>query len=116
MIVSARPENGYASVSTVNMDFLRAGGLDLSQLPDQMQAIVFLYAPLDGMNERGLAVSVNMIQDPVSIIQDTEKPDITTTTAVRLLLDRAADVEDHDNSTDKFSNRGTGKRFISRSV
>lgn len=94
LIVSARPENGYASVSTVNMDFLRAGGLDLSQLPDQMQATVSLYAPLDGMNERGLAVSVNMIQDSVSISQDTEKPDITTTTAVRLLLDRAADVDE----------------------
>ena len=94
LIVSARPENGYASVSTVNMDFVRAGGLDFSWLPDQMQAIVFLYAPLDGMNERGLAVSVNMIQDSASISQDTEKPDITTTTAVRLLLDRAADVEE----------------------
>ena len=94
LIVSARPENGYASVSTVNMDFVRAGGLDLSQLPDQIQAIVSLYAPLDGMNEKGLAVSVNMIQDSVSISQDTEKPDITTTTAVRLLLDRAADVEE----------------------
>lgn len=94
VIVSARPENGYASVSTVNMDFVRAGGLDLSQLPDPMQAIVSLYAPLDGMNERGLAVSVNMIQDSVSISQDTEKPDITTTTAVRLLLDKAADVEE----------------------
>lgn len=94
LIVSVRPENGYASVSTVNLDFVRAGGLDLAQLPDQMQAIVSLYAPLDGMNEKGLAVSVNMIQDSVSISQDTEKPDITTTTAVRLLLDKAADVEE----------------------
>ena len=94
LIVSAKPENGYASVSTVNMDFVRAGGLDLARLPDQMQAIVSLYAPLDGMNEKGLAVSVNMIQDSASISQDTEKPDITTTTAVRLLLDRAADVEE----------------------
>ena len=94
LIVSARPENGYASVSTVNLDFVRTGGLDLARLPDQMQAIVSLYAPLDGMNERGLAVSVNMIQDSASISQDTEKPDITTTTAVRLLLDRASDVEE----------------------
>lgn len=94
LIVSVRPENGYASVSTANIDFVRAGGLDLSQLPDQMQAIVSLYAPLDGMNEKGLAVSVNMIQDSVSISQDTEKSDITTTTAVRLLLDKAADVEE----------------------
>ncbi|GFI42718.1 hypothetical protein IMSAGC018_00381 [Lachnospiraceae bacterium] len=94
LIVSARPENGYASVSTVNMDFIRAGGLDLSELPDQMQAVVSLYAPLDGMNEKGLAVSVNMIQDSASIDQDTEKPDLTTTTAIRLLLDKAANVEE----------------------
>ncbi len=84
-IVSARPENGYASVSTVNMDFIRAGGVDLSQLPDSAQAFVSLYAPLDGMNEKGLAVSVNMIQDSPGISQDSGKPALTTTTAVRLI-------------------------------
>ena len=93
-IVSARPENGYASVSTVNMDFIRAGGVEISQLPDSAQAFVSLYAPLDGMNEKGLAVSVNMIQDSPGISQDSGKPALTTTTAVRLLLDRAADVEE----------------------
>lgn len=93
-IVSARPENGYSSVSTVNMDFIRTGGVDLSQLPDSAQAFVSLYAPLDGMNEKGLVISVNMIQDSSGIRQDSEKPDLTTTTAVRLLLDRAADVEE----------------------
>ncbi len=94
LIVSARPEKDYASVSTVNMDFIRAGGINLSQLSDSVQAVVSLYAPLDGMNEKGLAVSVNMIQDSVSISQDTAKPDLTTTTAVRLLLDKAANVEE----------------------
>ena len=94
LIVSARPEKGYASVSTVNTDFVRAGGLDFSKLPNQMQAIVSLYAPLDGMNEKGLAVSVNMIQDSASINQNTGKPDITTTTAIRLLLDKAVNVEE----------------------
>lgn len=94
MIVSAKPENGYASVSTVNTDFIQAGGLDISKLPDQIQAIVGLYAPLDGMNEKGLAISVNMIQDSDTISQDTGKTDITTTTAVRLLLDQAATVQE----------------------
>lgn len=93
-IVSSRPEQGYASVSTVNMDFIQAGGIDISILPDQVQAIVGLYAPLDGMNEKGLAVSVNMIQDSATISQDAGKPDLTTTTAVRLLLDQAANVEE----------------------
>ena len=94
LIISAKPENGYASVSTVNMDFIQAGGVDISKLPDRVQAAVGLYAPLDGMNEEGLAVSVNMIQDSETINQNTGKPDLTTTTAVRLLLDRAADVDE----------------------
>lgn len=94
LIISSKPDNGYASVSTVNMDFIQAGGLDISKLPDKVRAIVGLYAPLDGMNEKGFAVSVNMIEDSDTIEQDSEKPDITTTTAIRLLLDKAANVEE----------------------
>ena len=94
MIISSKPEEGYASVSTVNMDSIQSSGVDISKMPDNIQAIVGLYAPLDGMNEEGLTVSVNMIQDSDTIEQDTDRPDITTTTAVRLLLDQAANVEE----------------------
>lgn len=66
-----------------------AGRLDGKEL-----VYAALYAPLDGMNEKGLAVSVNMIQDAATIAQDTEKPDITTTTAIRLLLNKAATVDE----------------------
>lgn len=61
---------------------------------DEIKTLAALYAPLDGMNEAGLAVSVNMIQDSATIEQDTGKPDITTTTAIRLLLDQAGDVDE----------------------
>lgn len=95
MVVRSRPEGAYASVSTVNMDFIRSGyGAGLSQLPDEVRILIALYAPLDGMNEKGLAVSVNMIQDYDAICQDTGKPNLTTTTAIRLFLDRAANVEE----------------------
>lgn len=94
LIISAKPDNGYASVSTVNRNFIQAGGLDIATLPDTAQAAIGLYAPLDGMNEEGLAVSVNMIEDSDTIEQNTDKPDITTTTAIRLLLDKAANVEE----------------------
>lgn len=94
MIVQSKPENGYASISTVNTDFINMSGMKWSFLPDSMQAIICLYAPLDGMNEKGLAVSVNMIQDSATISQDTDKPDLTTTTAIRLLLNKAATVEE----------------------
>lgn len=90
-----RSAERYASISTVNMDFIRSGyGSEFSQLPDEIRTMIALYAPLDGMNENGLAVSVNMIQDSDLINQDTGKPDLTTTTAIRLLLNKAGSVEE----------------------
>ena len=94
IIVHSVPENGYASISTVNIDFINMSGMKLSEIPDKAQAVICLYAPLDGMNEMGLAVSVNMIQDSATISQNSDKPDITTTTAIRLLLDKAANVDE----------------------
>lgn len=67
MIIQNLPEQGYASISTVNMDFITVSGISLSSLPDEIQALAALYAPLDGINEMGLAVSVNMIQDSDTI-------------------------------------------------
>ena len=93
LVVTSKPIEGYASISTVNLDFIsRAGGALLAQ--DTALVLAALYAPLDGMNEKGLAVSVNMIQDSANISQDTDKLDLTTTTAVRLLLNKAANVEE----------------------
>ncbi|MBD5459463.1 MAG: linear amide C-N hydrolase [Lachnospiraceae bacterium] len=95
LVVTTYPDTGYASVSTVNLDFIRQGAGSASGfLPDDMLTVAALYAPLDGMNEKGLCVSANMIQDGASIGQNTEKTDITTTTAVRCMLDRAATVEE----------------------
>ena len=94
LIVQTDPTGGYKSVSTVNMDFLNLG-LDM---PEETQmrllSVASPFAPMDGMNEKGLCVAVLMIQDSPGFQQDTEKPDLTTTTAVRLLLDRAADAEE----------------------
>lgn len=98
LVVASYPEDGYASLSTANTDFITLGvgsspvssALEL----DSVKTLAALYAPLDGMNEAGLAVSVNMIQDSARIEQDTGKPDLTTTTAVRLLLNQAADVDE----------------------
>ncbi|MDO4554577.1 MAG: C45 family peptidase [Lachnospiraceae bacterium] len=97
MIVETHPQNGYASISTVNMDFITqslSGTAKAVLKLDEVKTLTAIYAPLDGMNEKGLAVSVNMIQDSADISQDKDKTDITTTTAVRLLLDQAASVEE----------------------
>lgn len=95
LIIQSKPPTGYASISTVNMDFIQtSAGFLLDLLPDNIKTIAALYAPLDGMNEKGLCVAVNMISDNTTIEQNSNKPDITTTTAIRLLLDKAANVEE----------------------
>lgn len=98
MVVESYPENGYASLSTVNMDFITqnvgGGMVSMALNLDQVKTLAALYAPLDGLNEAGLAVSVNMIQDSAAIEQNTDKPDITTTTAIRLLLNQAGNVDE----------------------
>ena len=95
LVVASYPRDGYASISTVNLGFIRQGaGVDANMLTEEMMTAAALYAPLDGMNEKGLCVSVNMIQDRATIHQDTGKPDLTTTTAIRLMLDKAANVEE----------------------
>ena len=89
LIVQTTPEDGYSSVSTVNMDFMNLG-LDLSESAFvRLMSAAAPYAPMDGMNEKGLCVAVLMIEDRPGFDQDTGKPDLTTTTAVRVLLDKA---------------------------
>jgi len=92
LIVKTESEGDYVSISTVNLDFIV--GIPLASLPKQILAEIVQYAPLDGMNEKGFVVSVNMIQDSDTIDQNTDRPDITTTTAIRLLLNKAASVEE----------------------
>lgn len=97
LALTSTPAEGYASISTVNLDFIRAGdsgSLSEALSQNDVRVLAALYAPLDGMNEKGLAVSVNMIQDAAIINQDTGKPDLTTTTAIRLLLNKAASVDE----------------------
>ena len=68
--------------------------LYLEETQMRLLSVAAPFAPMDGMNEKGLCVAVLMIQDRPGFQQDTGRPDLTTTTAVRLLLDKAADVEE----------------------
>lgn len=95
LILLSKPEDAYASISTVNLDFIQSTtSISFDQLPDDVIARAALYAPLDGMNEKGLAVSVNMIQDLEVISQSGQSQNLTTTTAIRMLLNKAADVDE----------------------
>ena len=90
LIVENHPATGYASISTVDLDFLSVA----SALPASMLNKAALYAGLDGMNECGLCVAVLYIQGIDAADQRSDRPDLTTTTLVRLLLNKAADVDE----------------------
>ena len=95
LIVKTAPENGYKSISVVNLNHL---GLNQENLPTKniLNRIITLaapYAPLDGMNEKGLAIGVLVINEGI-VHQATGKVPITTTSAIRMILDKAATVEE----------------------
>lgn len=103
LIILSHTVGNYASISTVNMDFITSGSpIDINTLPVHIRSAIAMYTPLDGMNEEGLAVSVNMIQDDTIIDQNTLKPDLTTTTAIRLLLNKAANVDEALELLDQY--------------
>lgn len=96
LLVRTQPKNGYASVSACCMDFLGFGEdyKPNNSMLDRFKAIAAIYVPLDGMNEKGLIVADLMAGDKEKTNQKSDKPDLTTTTAIRLLLDRAATVDE----------------------
>lgn len=116
MLVHTVPKIGYESVSTSCLSFL---GLGDDWQPDgdmmsRMPALAAVYVTLDGMNEKGLCVADLMAGDDEVTNQDTGRVDLTTTAALRLLLDRAATVDeaiDLLRQYDLHSDIGTAHHF-----
>lgn len=103
MIIHTKPEDGYESYSTTWLDFLGFGeGFAPETFKDKYLSIAAVYVPLDGMNEKGLCVADLIAGDNEVTHQDTQKPDLTTTSAIRLLLDRAANVDEAIELLDEY--------------
>lgn len=93
-VIRTNPKDGYSSVSVVNLSFL---GYNESYTPDKLMdrinTLATAFFPLDGVNEKGLAVGVLQLQAPVTE-QDNGKPDVGTTVAIRAMLDKCATVDE----------------------
>lgn len=111
LVVNAYPESGYSSISTVNLDFIGQGDGD-TPLSDKLITMAALYAPLDGINETGLCVAVNMIRGGQRIEKNTGKPDITATAAIRLMLDRAATADEAVDILKEYDLHGPAENRI----
>lgn len=105
-VVRTNPKGGYASVSVVNLSFL---GYNETYTPDKLtdriNTLATAYFPLDGVNEKGLAIGVLQLQAPATA-QDNGKTDVGTTLAIRAMLDKCASVDeavDFLKSVDMFA-------------
>lgn len=92
-------EGRHASISTTDLQFL---GLDvnnnLDSFMDKVTSLAATYTPLDGINDAGLSCGIYMTYQggemTVPTDQNTDKPDFTSTTLLRLMLDYASTVEE----------------------
>ena len=94
MVTISRPKKGYASIAVSDMSHF---GYDLEKLPTaflkRLNCLAAIYAPVDGINEKGLCTSIMALPKQPSQ-QETEKHDVGTTMIMRLWLDRCATVEE----------------------
>ena len=94
LVTISHPENGYASIACSDMSHI---GYGLDKLPakflSRINCLAAIYAPVDGINEKGLCTSIMALPKQASR-QDTEKHDVGTTMIMRLWLDRCATVEE----------------------
>ena len=124
MIVRTAPGDGrHASVSSADLQFL--GITDCAEITSFMEkclALVSPYVPLDGINDAGVSCGIYMSYQKdvgedgqeavVSTDQNSDLPDLTSTTMLRMILDYADDVDEavslvrqydfHDSASTSF--------------
>lgn len=108
VIVRTEPKDGYKSISTSTFAFLGFGN-DWHPVAgmDGMTALATTYVPLDGMNEKGLCVADLIEIDGDTVPFDTPKPDLTIVSAIRLVLDYAATVDEAVRLLAKYDVHGS---------
>lgn len=95
IIVRCVPKDGYASISTCDFQNITSDSNTVPEgIANKMLAIAALYVPMDGINEAGLCVADLEVNEGGMTTVDTDKPDLTITTAIRLLLNKAASVDE----------------------
>lgn len=111
LLVHCTPKDGYKSVA-----FAALSNISANQLTSTSKKLAALTAPficLDGLNEKGVSIAVlTLDSDPT--YQQTGKPTIFTTLAIRLVLDRAATTQeavDLLRSYDMFASSGRDYHF-----
>ena len=94
MVTISRPKKGYASIAVSDMSHF---GYGLDKLPkslgSKLSCLASIYAPVDGMNEKGLCTSIMALPHQPAH-QESGAHKVGTTIIMRLWLDRCATVQE----------------------
>ena len=113
-------EGRHATISSVDLQFL---GMDVDHnvegLMNKITCLAATYAPLDGINDAGVSCGIYMTyqggEKTIATNQNTDKPDFTSTTLLRLILDYVDDVEEAveiASSYDLHDSAGTSYHYM----
>ena len=112
MLVYCTPKDGYKSVAFAALDNVSANVPD-ENIKKELASLTAPFICLDGMNEKGVSIAV-LTLDSEPVHQNTNKPTIATTLAIRLVLDKASSTEDAINllkEYDMFASSGRDYHF-----
>ena len=95
VIMHTIPDRGYETITTFNVEFYGFGeDYKPEGFRNKYMALTGLFVALDGINEKGLAIADLMAGDSIETHQRTNKPDLTTSSAICYMLKKAANVDE----------------------
>lgn len=105
MILWTAPKTGYKSVSICNVNFmLYTKKLIWPMEGGKRNRLLFApYCTMDGVNEKGLAISILEIKTALTHQTDENKKNIQTTTIIRACLDKCATVDEAVAMFEKYN-------------
>ena len=112
MLVYCAPKDGYKSMAFAALDNVSAN-VPNENIQKKLSSLTAPFVCLDGVNEKGVSIAV-LTLDSEPVRQSTGKPVISTTLAIRLVLDRAATTEEAVEllrSYDMFASSGRDYHF-----
>ncbi len=107
MMVRCSPDDGYRSIGFAALDNLSANSMSTER--ERTAALLSPFVCLDGMNEKGVTISILTLDSP-PVDQRTGRSRICTSMAVRLVLDRCASTQEAVELLGGYDMRAIGGR------
>lgn len=105
-VIHTAPAGGKKSIAFADgLSFGFAQGCYSDGKTDLSLLIGLPYAILDGINEDGFAIGVLSLNEPPTTQNDASKKNISTTVAMRMLLDRASTVKEAIQMLEQYNMR-----------